>query len=110
MKTFKTTLSICIYCISILSAQIPTFKEGRRITYFGRDLRNVYSNSSTGYNYYAVPCVTDWNGDGKKDLLVGNFYKGWIHLYLNSGTNNQPVFRSETRMQANSADISVGYG
>lgn len=29
---------------------------------------------------YAVPCVTDWNGDGKKDLLVGNL-NGTVYYY-----------------------------
>ena len=34
-------------------------------------------------------CVTDWNGDGRPDLLVGDFasggnrqYHGWVWVYL----------------------------
>jgi hypothetical protein len=24
---------------------------------------------------YAIPCVADWNGDGRKDLIVGYLYR-----------------------------------
>jgi len=42
-----------------------------------------------GWNSH--PQVTDWNRDGKKDLLVGNS-DGYIRCYLNVGTNAAPVF------------------
>ncbi len=41
-------------------------------------------------------CVTDWNGDGRMDLLVGDFasssganteYHGWVWLYLRKAAN-----------------------
>jgi len=44
---------------------------------------NVYNNS--------CPWVDDWNEDGRKDLLVGSS-DGRIWLYLNVGTNANPVF------------------
>ena len=38
-------------------------------------------------------CVADWNGDGKQDLIVGDFnysgarnYHGWVWVYLRNGT------------------------
>jgi hypothetical protein len=86
---------------------VPTFHEGVKIQYKGNDLRSVYS---TGYNYYSVPCVADWNSDGKKDLLVGYFYEGWVYLYINSGTDSDPVFESEEILTADGSTISVGYG
>jgi hypothetical protein len=52
---------------------------------------------------YAIPCVTDWNGDGKKDLLVGYQTAGKIALYLNSGTDAQPIF-------TNCANLKTGDG
>jgi len=48
---------------------------------------------------YAIPCVTDWNGDGKKDLLVGYQTAGKIALYLNSGTDAQPCFTNCTNLK-----------
>jgi len=48
---------------------------------------------------YAIPCVTDWNGDGKKDLLVGYQSAGKIALYLNCGTDAHPCFTNFTNLK-----------
>lgn len=61
----------------------------------------------------AIPCVVDWNGDGRKDLLVGFRTEDKIALYLNGGTDAQPAFTSFTRLQAGGVDIqhpSAGCG
>src|SRR6476659_9849382 len=34
---------------------------------------------------YAAPCWADVDGDGKKDLLVGQFSQGKIQIYKNLG-------------------------
>ncbi len=60
--------------------------------------------------YTSVPCVVDWNADGKKDLLVGCFYYGNVYFYLNSGTNEAPVFTTGSKLMVSGNDISVAYG
>lgn len=40
---------------------------------------------------YAAPCWADLDGDGKKDLLVGQFRQGKIHLFKNLGAGKLAV-------------------
>ncbi|MDI7258432.1 MAG: PKD domain-containing protein [Thermodesulfobacteriota bacterium] len=40
---------------------------------------------------YARPLAVDWNGDTKKDLLVGDG-SGKINAFLNTGSDDQPTF------------------
>lgn len=54
---------------------------------------------------HAIPCVCDWNNDGQKDLVVGYRYDDKVALYLNQGTDSQPVFTGFTNIQANGVDI-----
>lgn len=34
---------------------------------------------------YACPCWADIDGDGKQDLLVGQFHQGKVRVYRNDG-------------------------
>ncbi len=39
---------------------------------------------------HAAPFVADWDGDGKRDLLVGQFGGGVLWVYRNEGTDAAP--------------------
>lgn len=41
---------------------------------------------------HAAPYVTDFDGDGLNDLLVGQFGEGKLKTCLNKGTNKQPEY------------------
>jgi hypothetical protein len=55
----------------------------------------------------ATPIVDDWNEDGKKDLLIGNF-DGNISVYLNDGTDALPVFNSSYFLEVGGAVFDIG--
>ncbi len=59
---------------------------------------------------HLVPDVVDWNNDGKKDLVVGQFKEGAIRLYLNEGTDAKPVFGEFSFLAAGEKPIKLDAG
>ncbi len=59
---------------------------------------------------HLVPRACDWNNDGKKDLIVGQFGNGAIRLYLNQGTDAAPVFGESSLLQADGKPIRLDAG
>ena len=77
----------------------PRYDAGVKVKSNGKEIK-VKSPSS--------PCLTDWNGDGKADLLVGDG-GGYLHLYLNQGTNeNPPNFGPEMMVLAGGKNVDAG--
>ena len=56
---------------------------------------------------HASPFVCDFNQDGKKDLLVGQFGGGRLRVYLNQGTDSEPQFDQFSFLQAEGAEATV---
>ena len=65
---------------------------------------------NVGYGGNASPFLVDWNGDGKQDLLLGQFDGGKVRFYENIGEDTAPVFGDSVFLQADGADISVSSG
>ncbi len=60
-----------------------------------------------GRNGYAAPVVADWNKDGKKDLLVGNWL-GDVAYFENVGTDAEPLFTQMVRLDTGGPVLDVG--
>ncbi len=98
MKLLFVTL---LFFPLLLSADAPTFAAPVHVLANGVPLT---------VSAHAAPSVVDWDGDGVKDLLVGQYTGGNIRLYINSGTNSSPVFTTYSYMQADGSIIQLPYG
>jgi len=59
---------------------------------------------------HAAPCYADFDGDGVKDLLVGQFGNGILWVYRNEGTNAAPKFAAGVKFKGGSEDGRVPTG
>ncbi len=97
MKRIAGLLVLSGLCCLLLG-QAPTF-------FAPETLKD--GNVKIDVGYYGAPYVYDWNGDGKKDLLTGQFTSGYVRFYPNVGQHNNPSFNGFSYLQANGVPISV---
>jgi len=59
-----------------------------------------------------VPAVADFNGDGKKDLIIGMFTgePGNVWICLNVGTDAEPKFDKPKYLEAGGQPIKLSGG
>ncbi len=55
---------------------------------------------------HAGPWVVDVDGDGVKDLVVGDF-SGFFTVYRNTGTDAKPVYAEGVKLKAGGVDAQV---
>ncbi len=101
MKPFRKMVALSALCTS-LCAEVPTF--------FAPTLINDGTTPIHLEIGYAAPIVTDWNGDGKKDLIVGQFKSAKLRLYRNLGNDNNPQFEGFEYLKAGGEEISLTAG
>ena len=49
---------------------------------------------------HSAPFAGDFDGDGLRDLLVGQYEQGRLRIYRNVGTNAEPRFDAHTWLSA----------
>lgn len=59
---------------------------------------------------HAAPFVCDFDGDGLKDLLVGQFGEGLLRIYRNEGTNSEPKLAAGVKFKEGKEDWRVPSG
>ena len=103
MKTIATAAACALFflCSGFLLADEPYLEKGVYI-YDGSNPLSV--------DRHSTPTVVDWNNDGRKDLVIGQFTYGYIWLYLNQGTDLNPVFNGGSLIQSNGSPITTTYG
>lgn len=57
-----------------------------------------------------VPISVDWNEDGAKDLIFGQYTDGHVNLYLNQGSDYKPTFSTGSLIQSGGTPIITSFG
>jgi hypothetical protein len=105
MKRLTLAMATLVWWALPCAAAAPELLPGVKLQADGQDI----DDHSIGH---FVPTVADWNGDGKKDLIVGSFTgdPGNVRLYLNTGTDAEPKFGKATFLEANGQPIKLTGG
>lgn len=98
----KAFLILFLMLPSFQERKIPELSEGQTIL-AGKKPIEIKAG-------HLVPCAADWNGDGKPDLILGQFIGGRIRLYLNRGTDGEPLFEEFEFLKAAGEIISLPVG
>jgi len=86
------------FCALSASAAVPGFEAAQFIQDGG---------SVLDVGYGSAPTVVDWDNDGRKDLVIGTQYNGGkVRLYLNTGTDEAPLFDGYVHLQSGGVDIT----
>ena len=59
---------------------------------------------------HAAPAVLDWDGDGVRDLLVGQFGDGKLRIFKNFGSDAAPRFYGFEYFRAGGEDGTIPSG
>ncbi|MCW5935936.1 MAG: VCBS repeat-containing protein [Fimbriimonadaceae bacterium] len=88
--------------IAGLLAGPPTLSEPVRLQAAGKDI--------VAGNGHAAPWLHDWDGDGKLDLLVGQYAHGRLMVYRNIGTNKEPQYAKGKAFKPEGTGAEINYG
>lgn len=82
---------------------------------YGQDLEKPVRLEAAGQAIdteigHAAPYVYDFDKDGKRDLLVGQFGEGKLKIYKNLGTNEKPRFGEPSWFEAGGEVATVPAG
>lgn len=94
------SIVIALFLASLAYSQPPKF------TYIGE----LKAGSASIAARNGCPTVFDWDGDGKKDLLLGQFDAGNIRFYRNTGSASQPALAPHEFLKAGGSNISLPSG
>jgi hypothetical protein len=94
-----SSLQVCALAAAA-AAQAPALDEPVRLEADGKVIDTVK------YIGHSGPLFCDQDGDGRQDLLVGNF-KGHVQVFRNVGTAQEPKFADQGLLQAEGKDVFV---
>jgi hypothetical protein len=97
-------MRLFLSCVALLSAASRSFAGDSSLTddldepaLVQADGKPIEDPTSVGH---FAPLVVDWDGDGRQDLLVGQFGQGALRIYRNVGEKGKPKLEACTWFEA----------
>jgi hypothetical protein len=106
MRRILMGLAVAVFCaVPVCRAASPELLPGFKVQAAEAEI----DDHNLGH---FVPAVVDWNGDGKKDMIVGSFTgdPGNVRLFINIGTDAEPKFGKATFLEASGQPIKLTGG
>jgi hypothetical protein len=97
----KTLVWIAVLAASLAFGAIPRFADPVLLT---------DNDTIIDVGNYGAPQMFDWNLDGKKDLVLGQYEYGRIRFYPNLGEDSAAEFNGFSYVQADGQIIQLPYG
>jgi hypothetical protein len=102
------TMKLLLMLPVLLLAKNDAFKNGEGLPQLEPGFKIEADGKPIVLNIgHGAPFMIDYDGDGIKDLVVGEFGEGRARIYLNIGTNKAPKFKDFTYLQAGGEDAKV---
>ena len=111
MRAFLATSS-CLLALGTLASADPGqaksgSSEGALAAPVRLEAAGAFIDVEIGH---AAPFVVDWDGDGKRDLLVGQFGSGKLRIHRNVGAKGAPKLEASTWFEAGGKIAEVPAG
>ncbi len=94
----------------LIAGLLLTLSAWAEIPRFAASVLIEDNGSAIDVGYYAAPVMFDWDLDGKKDMVIGQFHSGKIRFYPNVGEDSAPAFNGYSFMRASGVEITLPSG
>jgi hypothetical protein len=100
MKIIRSSAPVLLLLVLHAHAETPLFLAPEYL---------LATRDTLQVELFSAPHVCDWDTDGDKDLLVGQFVYGHILFYENIGSNTDPLFAAPEYMYADGSIITLPF-